>query len=75
MPPANTILFPYVVPVKVGLFFAAYAVKSTVNILFVNVNGDAAEFAFNPIDALSVDILLVNVAESAFNSIAVLRVL
>ena len=33
------------------------------------------EFAFNPIDVLSVDILLVNVAESAFKAIAVLRVL
>ena len=50
-------------------------------VLLVNIKSScdfvytSAAFAFNPIAVLSVDILLVNVVESAFNAIAVLRVL
>ena len=49
-------------------------------VLLVNVKSfcdfvyTSAAFAFIPIAVLSVDILLVNVVESAFNAIAVLRV-
>ena len=44
MPRLNTKLFPYIVPVKVGFAVVAYALKSTVNVLFANVKGDAADF-------------------------------
>ena len=59
-------------PMMVLLWFFVLSVSIKSFCVFVYTS---AEFAFNPIDVLSVDILLVNVVESAFNDIAVLRVL